>query len=211
MDTDEAYRHIEKKKPKVLHVTGKTSTGKSTFASNLHDALGYKVIELDQVVHDSVMAPLEIEDRNDVFIEVYKKRNKLDWIQRFTDAVQKETNKEEPVVINGAIANITTMREVLVGADAVEIIYFHPQNLDVYERNLKSRFTKATPSDDAGIPRNFWNLIDASELTAFYATREITPGIVEGITLYAQQSKASSVKRLQKIRAAFPDILVVDV
>jgi adenylate kinase family enzyme len=215
MNIDEAFKYVEREKPQIIHLSGKTSTGKSTFARELHDRLGYRIVELDQIVRDSVIAPLGLENRGDAFIEVYKERSKSEWIQRFIIATRNEIVDDiagnRPVILDGAIANATTLQELMQGLPDAIIFYLNPINLDTYVRNLSSRFAKATPQNNAGLPESFWNLIDKAEFAAFCQTHVISLGIREGIEAYALRSQKQSVQRLLELREYFTGIIVIDV
>ena len=86
MTIDEAFMFIKERRPQLVHVSGKTSTGKSTFGARLNRELGYEIVELDKVVVESLVEPLNLADRGRVFLEVYKHRNRPDWIKRFVNA-----------------------------------------------------------------------------------------------------------------------------
>lgn len=71
MTTAEALDELTCSHPPVLHLNGKTSTGKSTFAAVLQERLGYAIIDLDQIMYDDVISRFHLEDQaGDVFVAV---------------------------------------------------------------------------------------------------------------------------------------------
>jgi adenylate kinase family enzyme len=216
MTVDELYAAIENYKPSVVYLTGKTSTGKSTFARKLATEFDYAVINLDDIVVQSVIKPRDIaEQRSDVFLEVYKLRNKLDWIKDFVDAahdsVGQHTQAGSPVIIDGAIAHIETMQELLRPYPNAFIAYFHPTDLELYTSYLTERFMGASIDDHNGLPKAFWDLVDKSDFITFCNNRVLIPSLRTSIKNYAQASQASSLQRLVSLRKNFPNILIIDI
>jgi predicted kinase len=215
MTFDEALRFVRETEPNILYIGGKTSTGKSTFAAQLKEDLRYKVVELDKVVQGSVILPLKISNHGEAFNEVYKRRDKLDWIQRFIEAADNEAAEviktSSRVIIDGAVANPVTLRELLASLPGVVILYFHPTDLDVYERNLTNRFKMATPTHTAGLPTQFWDLVDKAEFQRFCETGVISVPLRESISKYAHKSQESSEQRIDEQSAIAPNMRIVNI
>lgn len=215
MTFDEALKFVRESQPDILYIGGKTSTGKSTFAAQLNTEMMYEVIELDKVVQSSVIIPLQISKRGEAFNEVYKRRDKPKWIQRFIEAADNEVTeaikKDHRVIIDGAVANPRTLRELLASLPGVVFLYFHPTNLEVYERNLTNRFKSATPNHASGLPTQFWDLVDKAELQRFFESGIISAPLREAISKYARQSQESSEKRIEQQSAIAPDMRIVNI
>ena len=215
MTPDEAFAFVKQRQPRLIHVSGKTSTGKSTFAARLRDELGYQIIELDTVVNDAVIVPLKLQNRGAVFDEVYKQRNQLGWIRAFTKAAQrliaKHEGNGEGVVVDGAIANPLTLKELLSTVPETEILYFHPKDLTTYETYLTSRFMLANDAFRAGLPTAFWEQIEDSEFRQFCKDKVVTPSLQQSIGRYAAASRESSSRRLSELRRYFEGIRVVEI
>jgi gluconate kinase len=215
MNLTEAYDYIAKNRPPAIHLGGKTSTGKSTFAKELCQQLGYKLIDLDSLVRSEVMEHFGLENEGNVFIEVYKNRTHVDWIEQLTTCVNAKLAEfiaaGQPVVMDGPVANPQTLQELLVPASDALLIYIHPKNLDIYERNLTSRFMLSGENNLAGLPAKFWQKIDTHEYGLFLKTRKISPSLAAAIKAYALESQISSTERLDSMRQAFDRVLVVEI
>ncbi len=64
MKKEEILAEIENQKTRIVYVSGKTCTGKTTFANEVH-ALGYVGIELDKIVTTAVIEPFNIQPPNE--------------------------------------------------------------------------------------------------------------------------------------------------
>jgi hypothetical protein len=215
MTTDEIYDSVKNNKPKIIYVSGKTSTGKSTFTRRLTQDFGYKIIELDQMVLYAVIKPLKLPNDGSVFVEVYRNRDKRVWIQLFVqvtrDLIKSYLDNKELVIIEGALANPITLQEILAEYPELTFIYFHPKALDTYIRNLTTRFMSTNKQDRAGLPTGFWSMIDPDEFELFCKTREVTEKLNDSIKKYALLSQEESDKRLESFKSHFANIVIVEV
>lgn len=215
MNIEQAHDYIQEHRPEVIHLSGKTSTGKSTFANQLGEEFGYKIIELDQVVRAAVIDRYNLEDEGQAFVEVYKNRDRADLIDSFIAATKEKVMAIEagghPVIIDGAIANPQTLKELFTELASSTIVYLHPSSLDNYRRNLTNRFKTATMHSKAGLPVKFWEMVDQAEFSKFCESGNVTPGLQRAIVQYAAESQSQSTERLQMLRASFNNILVVDI
>lgn len=215
MSIEEAYHLIQRQQPPILYFSGKTSTGKSTFAQKLQNDLGYEVIQLDQLVRQAVIEPLALKDEGQVFVEVYKHRTNLDWVERFLTAAQQAISQAlrggHRLILEGALANPQTLKQVLEAAPQSQFFYFHPSNLKTYERNLTSRFLETSETNKAGLPDHFWQLVDQQAFKQFCRDRQLTPALAQAIRTYAQGSQSESKARLAAFHDQFDNILVIEV
>jgi guanylate kinase len=215
MKIDELYEYLVGHRPQLMHISGKTSVGKTTLANQLVDRYEYYVIELDQVVLKYVIDKFKLQDSGHAFIEVYKNRQEKEWIKSFIDGAHGEINnalaQTKPVILDGAIANTDTLKDLLEPYPATLIIYLHPQNIDNYLRNLVNRFNISAPTDNAGLPSKFWAYIDKDELAQYYDNRVITSKLMAAIREYAEDSKKESKYRLIAIANQFEDTVIVEI
>ena len=85
MTIEVAYRLVTKQQPHLVYVSGKTSTGKSTFAKRLAEEFNYAIIELDQIVLKAVEQRFGEASEKSAFIEVYRNRDEREWIDAFVN------------------------------------------------------------------------------------------------------------------------------
>ena len=213
MTFDQIYETISAKKPPVIYISGKTSTGKSTFGRKLGSELGYDIVELEAILLDIVDE--HGYDEQSTFRKVLHdtgEGEEKSLLYAATDELIKNAvDQEASLVIEGAVANIETLARILKPAPNVLFLYFHPADLDIYIRNLTNRFMESGPQLLGGLPLKFWNLVDKQEFQTFCQTRQLSDGLVESIRSYATMSQQESLTRLAEFRKKFGDILVVEV
>lgn len=213
MTVAEIYQTISTQKPPIIYLSGKTSTGKSTFARRLRDELGYKIIELEAVLLSMVKE--QHLDEQSTFRTVMhgteESPEKTNYLQITSALINEALKNNEPVVIEGAIANVETLQRVLQPATPLLFLYFHPDDMTTYVRNLTNRFMEADENSYGGLSMNFWKGIDADEFKTFCKTRKLTPVLEAAIRDYALNSQKSSTSRLEESRRLFGDIMVVDI
>jgi shikimate kinase len=213
MTIDDIYKDIAKQKPPVIYVSGKTSTGKSTFGRKLRDELGYHVIELEAVLLEVVKK--HGFDEQSTFRKVFYDDGEFEAKALFfntTDRIISDAlTRDHSVVIEGAVANIRTLERILQPAKDLIFLYFHPGNINIYIRNLSTRFMQAGENSYGGLSPKFWQLIDDDEFKKFCNTRKFTKGLKDSIEQYAQLSQKESWVRLNEFRERFKNISVVEI
>jgi guanylate kinase len=215
MQLEDLYLKLKKEKPPLIYLSGKTCTGKSTFANRLEASLGYEIAELDSVVFESVIKPLGLTDERSAFAEVYRNDHKREWIEPFVKATQRiiseRKNQGQPIVVDGAVANINTIAAIFQKYPDFQFVYFHPYDLDIYSRNLTSRFMLATKDYNSGLPKRFWALIDDKAFSDFCKTHILTDELRNSIHQYAVSSREESEQRLAAFREKFKQVVVINV
>lgn len=213
MTVDEMYAAIAEQRPPVIYVSGKTSTGKSTFGRRLRDELGYRVIELEAVLLEIVKT--HGFDEQSTFRKVLYESGEFKEKALFLEATDKiiidALNNDHPVVIEGAVANAETLQRILQPAKELIFLYFHPDNINVYIRNLTSRFMESSETSYGGLPSKFWQLIDVEEFKTFCQTRQLSDGLKNSIRQYAQESQEESLVRLETFKEKFDNITVISI
>jgi len=213
MTIAEIYHIISAQKPQVIYLSGKTSTGKSTFGRKLRDSLHYQVVELEAVLLDVIK--LHGFDERATFRKVFRdsedseeKRLYLEATNRLiTNAIQSR----HPLVIEGAVANAETLERILSPARHMLFIYFHPEDIERYIQNLTNRFMQSGRDSYGGLPPTFWKYIEPDEFERFCKTRELTANLRSSIEQFATAAQAESLVRLQQYQQRFNDIEVVKV
>lgn len=213
MTTDGIYQVIAKQKPAVIYISGKTSTGKSTFGRKLCENLGYHVVELEAVLLEIIKR--HGFDEQSTFRKVLHDSGEFKEKDLFLDAtdhiISEALTNEKPVVIEGAVANVETLQRILQPAQGALFLYFHPGDIAIYIRNLTSRFMQSSERSYGGLPLQFWKLIDDEAFKTFCKTRELSAELKASIKQYAQNSQQESMKRLEAFRKKFKNITVIEV
>lgn len=217
MTTDEAYDSILATQPHILYLTGKTCTGKTTFSDRLRQALGYQVVELDEVVREAVVGPFNLKKvEGDVFNSVYKYADNPEWVDLFVAKarghIQELLTQGTKVIVDGAIGNVGVVHSIFDGMPDTTFLYFHPgKNSPAYTRNLTARFMGTTPRDRNGLPNTFWGYIDREAFAQFCKDKNLTSQLRHGIASYAEYSHQQSVERMLALRQEFPSLQVIDI
>jgi adenylate kinase family enzyme len=213
MTRDDAYESISNNKPTVIYISGKTSTGKSTFGRKLREELGYHVIELEAVLLDIIKR--HGFDEQNTFRRVLYDSGDLEEKRLFIEATDKVISDAittgKPVVIEGAVANTETLRRILQPATGLYFLYFHPNEIEVYVRNLTSRFMESSEESYGGLPLKFWQLIDKEAFGLFCQTRELSESLKDSIRQYALASQKESLVRLNEFQQSFDSVNVVEI
>jgi hypothetical protein len=217
MTTDEAYRQMHSLQPSLIYLSGKTCTGKTTFSDKLKVACNYDVIELDTVVNDAVIKPLDLHDaEGDVFVSVYKTADNAAWIDPFVIEAQRRIRsllgQHKKVIVDGAIANPAIIHRIFDSLDDLTFMYFHPSaGSENYVRNITNRFKTTTTNHRNGLPNAFWGCIGQDAFADFCKNGAMTPPLVTGIHRYAELSSDESMKRLKVMQENFSGIRVVTI
>lgn len=217
MTTGEAYESAAAHKPSVIYLTGKTCTGKTTFAGRLRASVGYEVVRLDDIVHDAIIVPLNLQKiEGDVFVSVYKTADNPEWRELFVAKVREHIQnllaQGKKIIVDGAIANVTVVHDIFQDLPDTVCIYFHPgKSSPTYVRNLTNRFMGTTAQHRNGLPNAFWKLVDPEAFAQFCKDKIMTPPLERTIATYAEHSHQESKKRLVAFQQTFPSLWVVEV
>ena len=212
MTIDQLYRKISHDQPAALYIGGKTSTGKSTFTHRLRDELGYNIVELEAQLVDVIKADHlpERETYKAVFNDKSDSQAKQHFFAACDHAITTSLT-HQPTVIEGSVANIDTLRRALQAAPHCLMIYFCPDDLDVYIRNLTARCMAINSHEPGGLPSTFWRLIDDAEFKTFRRTRVLSDSLKQTIRKYALESQRESEHRLHELQQHFDDIILVQI
>lgn len=213
MTIDEAYSIISHDKPPIIYISGKTSTGKSTFGRKLRDELDYTIIEIEAVLLEIIKS--HQYDEQSTFRAVLSdpddsEAKKL-FLKEIHIVIADILHQNKPVVIEGAVANTETLRRILDFNDTVFFLYFHPISIDIYIRNLTQRFMESSADSYGGLPMKFWQMINKDEFATFCKNRQITDGLHASIRQYALASQAESLTRLAECRQYFDTITLIEI
>ncbi len=152
MTIDEIYSAIATQKPPIIYISGKTSTGKSTFGRKLHDELGYHTIELEAVLLEIVQKHQFDEQSTfrKVFYEPEDFEAKTLFLKATDQIIADALAKDRPTVIEGAVANVETLNRLLRSAGDLFFLYFHPS--DLIHKTIRADVTKRIVDTTQCIP-----------------------------------------------------------
>ncbi len=202
---------IKQKRPKLIFLTGRTSTGKTTLSKSLQKKHEYAVIELDDVING-----LDAPEHVVKYVEVYLNREVQDLVHAFVSAVKQQITESltnhPAVIIEGALTNIDTLKEIITPwSDSFLLVYLHPKNIDAYKERLLSRFALSNKDNDNRLPAHFWEKLSSEQVEKYYQDRVVTPEIEKAIAQCAKESAEVSDARLAKFSATFKDVLKIEV
>ena len=154
-------------------------------------------------------------DEKSVFVEIYKNSEKRYLIDPFIAAVKQliktKASLDQPIVIDGAVANVGTLVEIFNDNSTFTFAYFHPKDLSAYQRNLTSRFILSNKGFNSGLPKRFWEFVDDKDFETFCKDRILGPDLARSIEQYAHSSQKESKKRLSVFKEKYSKMIVVDV
>ena len=211
MITEKVLEKIQHQLPRLIYISGKTCTGKTTFAKYLSQH-GYKKVELDHIVTESVIIPFNVVPAEG-FRTAYRGLGSEEQVGAFTNSAKLEILKElqkSSVVVEGAIASPQILGEIFSDnpKDFV-FIYLHPAHADTYEERIRSRFVVGAKNGTSGLPKDFWELVKQSDFDEFKNTNKVNSEIETAIKEYAAKSMRESEERLASFQSYFQDIAVV--
>ena len=205
------YERIESEHPKLVFLSGKTSTGKTTISKKLRAKYNCAVIELDEIIYN-----LDCPEDKNRFIEAYQKRDDKvftsDFVQATRQNIRSALQSHDFVIIEGAIVNVETLMEIIGDwRKSFLFIYLDIENVDIYIQRLTSRFEGSSSDDGNGLPSLFWDKFSAEILKNYYENREMTPIVESAIKAYAVESTKASKARLARFSSRFDSILKIEV
>lgn len=213
MTTSELYTKVLHDKPQFIYLSGRTATGKSTFAQRLHDEAGYGIVGLEAALLDIIRA--HKLDERDTFMKVFGRGEQCPETEMFFAAVDEAISKNRRHyshnIIEGAIANLDILVKALHITPDLMFVFFHPVRTDAYIHKLTSRFLTSSQTSTGGLPASFWKYIDEDEFQGFCKTRTLTPSLRTAISRFAVWSQNQSSQRLKEYRIRFSNMVVVEV
>jgi adenylate kinase family enzyme len=220
-ESSEAFlHHVEKARPRIVFLTGKTSTGKTTLAKKLVD-LGYAVVVLDKIVWESVVEHFGISKEEGskayhVYNPKYKDIVPAEWRESFIRAAKEKIVQESaqgPVLVDGAIADNDMLREIFSGDLAnFSFVFLHPTHHENYAARVAKRLAEGfDEGTNGGLPVSLVKDLTPEDREHYHAAKVLHPATLKKVHDFAQWSAEESQRRLDYFREEFDDIEVVAV
>lgn len=130
---------------KVVFVSGKGATGKSTFAKTFK---GYYLISLDEIIRISVAKRLGITENKKIaeLFNLYKVEECSELILKakeiFVEFVREEISKHYQVIVEGTIKDNGLIKKIFEGYEFT-FYYMKPKTMEEYEMRIKQRFIES--------------------------------------------------------------------
>jgi len=214
MNLGEVYEQIKSAKPRIVYISGKTSTGKTTFAHQLAENLGYVSVSFDRIVQKNVVEKFDVVDIPKAYVVAYRLGEPSEWREAFITGAQQELQTavlQGNVVVEGSMANPHTLQSIFADMlSDLEFIYIHPTPMEKYISRIYKRFIEGARKGTSGLPKDFWPMLPNGELEKFKKTGEMTSGIENSIKEFSKKSQTESLERLHALQEVFSDITVVD-
>jgi guanylate kinase len=207
---------LKNKKPQLIYIAGKTSTGKTTLSNILCKEMNYHVLELDRVVKESIIDFFQPQDPHVAFAAAYRGEGPQKYTDTFITRAQKNIKKEiasNSMIVEGAIHTREILQSLFAPfEDMLCVIFLHPTNPEKYhDRIIKRLYEEADPNKHGKLPNTFWSHVSEKDTRSFFETGEINEGIKMATREYVKESMEESERRLHNFQSVYPDIMVVEV
>lgn len=206
---DELSELVKNSLPRLIFITGKTCTGKSTFARSIVE-LGYEHLELDFVVRESVVNKFE-ESKGGKAFSVYKGEAPKDWQDSFEAAAKKlivEKISQSKVIVDAALATPEVVSRIFSGelADFM-FVYLHPFDVAFYYGYIMARLVNDIETMGRSFP--IWDFMTAEAVDDYRRNGSSGEKISRIVKGYGGQSIKTSEERYENFKSAYPNILLV--
>ncbi len=204
---------IKSELPRLIFLTGKTSTGKTTL-SNLIGGFGYEVITLDSVVQESVIKKFHVEKEEEAF-PVYHNNVPKEWADSFVEAARAQIRfsvEKGPVLIEGSLADNELIKRIFCDAfEEFTFIFLLPINIPLYAHRIQKRFMKGIKTNTTGLPKQFFEMVTPTEIETFLQTEKVNTSLAKQLKAFATESAEESKRRLAYFKESNPSISVLEI
>ncbi|MDP3989124.1 MAG: hypothetical protein Q8P93_02725 [bacterium] len=209
----ELFENISVNKPKLIYISGRTCSGKTTLSHEV-EKLDYKKISLDKIVERAVMQGLNVTSSSEAFLAAYRGEGLEAYTTAFITEARKVIHGERlsgsRLVTEGAIAKDWIFKEVFSDyLDDLLFVYLLPRNIEVYAKRIEARFIDGAAAGTTGLPKDFWARVSQKDVDHFLESDEL--GTLKDTFLdFAVHAAKESEERLAHLQESFPNIYVVE-
>lgn len=215
MNKQKFIEKIQNSPPKVLYLSGRTSTGKSTLAKEIKNILGCVVIELDEIIKHKIIIPNGIINETEIFSGVYRDQGDPKHTETFiseTRSALRAALQNNSVVIEGSIASPRVIREIFYKInETLMFVFLNPVDTDAHTHRITKRLRDNTDRGNAGLPQSFWDLVPSQALAEYENNATINPEMLRAVEMFVEHSQAQSKERLSLFQESLSGIQVIEV
>lgn len=209
LSIEEIENKLKEEETKLVFVSGKTCTGKSTFARRISNQ-GYFHLEIDYVVLKSVVEKFNVLQRDEAFL-VYKGKAFHEWQKSFEEAAKKLILKhidKTKVVVDAAFADPNVLRRIIPEKfnNSFELIYFHPFSRELYYEGILNRFIEDINSEKKSFP--IWLEVTEEILEDYKQNGMKSLKVLALVKKYGDESADLSLERFRLFKNIFPKIVL---
>lgn len=210
-DKNKLIEYLKLSKPKIILLSGRTCTGKTTMAKELSSELKMEIVNLDDFINDNVIKKFDLPTNTNnsvIYTKIYSNEDDNMYHKTFIEAFKNFLLKnDKPTVIDGSIHN-----PKIIGLfdNDIEIVFLHPVDLKSYTNRVIKRFEQGVCNGTSGLTERFWDYVDQQQINEYCDTRKITEKITKNIENFSIEIQQKSLERISKI-ASFSKINVLEI
>jgi shikimate kinase len=210
-DKNKLIEYLKLSKPKIILLSGRTCTGKTTMTKELSSELMMEILNLDDFINDNVIKKFDLPtstNNSAIYTKIYSDEDDNIYHQTFIEAFKKFLfENDKPTIIDGSIHN---PKIVSLFENDFEIIFLHPVNLKSYTDRVIKRFEQGVCDGTSGLTERFWVYVSQKQIDGYCITKNITEEIVKNIGSFSIEIQQKSLERINKI-SSFSKINVLEV
>lgn len=210
-DKNKLIEHLKLSKPKIILLSGRTCTSKTTMAKELSSELKMKTLNLDDFINENVIKKfdLSINTNNSViYTKIYSNEDDNIYHQTFIEAFKNFLlENDKPTIIDGSIHN-----PKIIGLfnNGFEIVFLHPVDLKSYMARVIKRFEQGICNGTSGLTERFWDYVSQKQINEYCVSKIITKEIKTNIENFSIEIQQKSLERISKL-ASFSKINVLEI
>jgi 2-phosphoglycerate kinase len=210
-DKNELIEYLKLSKPKIILLSGRTCTGKTTMAKELSSELKMEILNLDDFINENVIKKFDLPtniNNSVIYTKIYSNEDDNIYHQAFIEAFKNFLlENDRPTIIDGSIHN---PKIISLFENDFEIIFLHPVDLKSYANRVIKRFEQGVCNGTSGLTERFWDYVSQKQIDDYCVTKNMTKEIVESIKNFSIEIQKKSLERINKI-ASFSKINVLEI
>jgi shikimate kinase len=210
-DKNKLIEYLKLSKPKIILLSGRTCTGKTTMTKELSSELKMEILNLDDFINDNVIKKFNLPTNTNnsvIYTKIYSNEDDNIYHQAFIEAFKNFLlENDKPTIIDGSIHN---PKIIDLFDNNFEIVFLHPVDLKSYTDRVIKRFEQGVCDGTSGLTERFWDYVSQKQIDDYCAKKNLTQEIVKSIEIFSIEIQQKSLERINKI-ASFSKINVLEV